>query len=86
MSPEEQKVLINAGKFGHTARGVVLALMAYLTLKSGFGGGSVNTQKDAFSYIESEYGSLVLGIIAVGLVCYGIYMFVQAKYPSISIS
>lgn len=86
MSREEQKVLINAGKFGHTARGLVLGLMAFLTLKSGFGSGNINTQTDAFTYIQNEYGSVVLGIIAIGLVCYGIYMFIQAKYPSISVS
>ena len=86
MSRDEQKVLINAGMFGHTARGLVLGLMAFLTLKSGFGSGSINTQTDAFSYIQNEYGSIVLGVIAIGLVAYGVYMFIQAKYPSISVS
>lgn len=86
MSREEQKVLLNAGKFGHTARGLVLGLMAFLTLKSGFGSKGVSTQTDAFSYIQSEYGSFVLGVIAIGLVFYGVYMFIQAKYPSISVS
>ena len=86
MSNKEQTVLVNAGRFGHTARGLVLGIMAYLTLKSGFEGTNINTQTDAFGYIESEYGSLVLGIIAIGLLCYGIYMFIMAKYPSISVS
>lgn len=86
MGPDERKVLVNAGKFGHTARGIVIAIMSYLTLKSGFGGGSgVGTQSDAFTYIENEFGSVVLGIVALGLVGYGVYMFIKAKYPSIVI-
>lgn len=86
MSRREQKVLVNAGKFGHTARGTVLGLMAYLTLKSGFSGGAgVGTQSDAFSYIQDEFGSLVLGIVAIGIIGYGVYMFIMAKYPSIVI-
>lgn len=87
MDPKEQKLLVNAGKFGHTARGVVLGLMAYLTLKSGLSSGSnVKTQTDAFSYIQSEFGSIVLGIVAIGLVGYGVYMLIKAKYPSISVA
>ena len=87
MDQKEQKLLINAGKFGHTARGIVLGLMAYLTLKSGLSSGSnVKTQTDAFSYIQAEFGSIALGIVAIGLVGYGVYMLIKAKYPSITIA
>jgi len=87
LGQKEQKVLLNAGKFGHTARGAVIGLMAFLTLKSGFASGSsVKTQTDAFSYIQSEFGSIVLGIVAIGLVGYGVYMLIKAKHPSISVS
>lgn len=85
MSRKEQKLLVNAGKFGHTARGIVLGLMAFLSLKSGAGSG-VPSQTDAFSYIRNEFGALVLGIIAVGFVGYGIFMFIQARYPSIAVT
>ncbi|MDT0677293.1 DUF1206 domain-containing protein [Autumnicola musiva] len=84
MDRKEQKLLVNAGKFGHTARGLVFGLMAYLTLKSGLSKGSnIQTQTDAFSYIQNEFGSVVLGIVALGLVGYGVYMLIKAKYPSI---
>ncbi len=86
MDRKEQKALINAGKFGHTARGVVFGLMAYLTLKSGLSSGNdINTQTDAFSFIQNEFGSIALGIVAIGLVGYGVYMLIKAKYPSISV-
>ena len=87
MSQKEQKALINAGRFGHTARGIVIGLMAYLTLKSGFSSGnSVNTKTDAFSFIQNEFGSIALGLVAIGLVGYGVYMFIRAKYPAMSVS
>lgn len=87
MDRKEQKTLINAGKFGHTARGLVIGLMAYLTLKSGISSGSkISTQTDAFGYIQNEFGSIVLGIVALGFVGYGVYMFIKAKYPAISVA
>jgi len=87
MDRKEQKALINAGKFGHTARGLVIGLMAYLTLKSGLSSGNnISTQTDAFGYIQSEFGSIVLGIVALGFVGYGVYMLIKAKYPAISVA
>lgn len=87
MDQKEQKVLINAGKFGHTARGIVFGLMAYFTLQSGLSSGSdIQTQTDAFSYIQQEFGSIALGVVALGLVGYGVYMLIKAKYPSITIA
>ncbi|HKJ49555.1 MAG TPA: DUF1206 domain-containing protein, partial [Christiangramia sp.] len=87
MDRKEQKTLINAGKVGHTARGAVIGLMAYLTLKSGLSSGNkISTTTDAFSYIQSEFGSIALGIVAIGFVAYGVYMFIKAKYPAITVA
>ena len=86
MDHKEQKLLINSGRFGHTSRGIVLGLMAFLTIRSGLNSSSnVSTQTDAFTYIQNEFGSIALGIVAIGLVGYGIYMFIKAKYPSIAV-
>ena len=87
MDRKAQKTLINAGKVGHTARGAVIGLMAYLTLRSGLSSGNkISTTTDAFSYIQNEFGSVVLGIVAIGFVAYGVYMFIKAKYPAISVA
>ncbi|SDR76855.1 DUF1206 domain-containing protein [Gramella sp. MAR_2010_147] len=87
MNRKEQKLLVNAGKFGHTARGLVIGLMAYLTLNSGLSSGSdISTQTDAFSFIQNEFGSAILGIVAIGFIGYGVYMFIKAKYPATSIT
>lgn len=83
MSPSEQEVLLKAGRFGHTSRGIVLALMAFITFSSGLSSGAkIGRQTDAFQFIKNEFGSPVLGLIALGLVGYGVYMFIKAKYPA----
>ena len=87
MDKKAQEALLKAGKVGHTARGIVIGLMAYLTLRSGLASGNkISTTTDAFGYIQSEFGSIALGIVAIGLVAYGIYMFIKAKYPAISVA
>jgi len=83
MSAKERKLLLNSGRAGHTSRGIVLALMAYMTLQSGLSSGSkIGKQTDAFEFIKNEFGTIVLGIVAIGLVGYAVYMFIKAKYPS----
>ncbi len=87
LSSDVQDYLLKWGRFGFTSRGVVVGIMAFLTFRAAFKsqGGSINTKTDALSYIQNEFGSLVLGIIAIGLVGYGIFMFIKAKYPSMTI-
>ena len=83
MSRNEQKLLLNSGRAGHTSRGIVLTLMAFMTLRSGLSSGSkIGKQTDAFEFIKNEFGTTVLGLVAIGLVGYAIYMFIKAKYPS----
>lgn len=84
---DAQSYLMKWGRFGFTARGIVVGIMAYLTFKASMqsSGDKINTQTDAMSYIQNEFGSIVLGIIALGLIGYGVFMFIKAKYPSITI-
>lgn len=83
LNPKEQRALMMSGKFGHTARGIVIALMAYITLKSGLASGTeIGRQTDAFSYIRNEFGAYALGTIALGFIAYGVYMFIKARYPA----
>lgn len=78
--------MIKAGKLGYIARGVVWAVIGYLFLKAALqsdaqqAGGS----SSAFAFLEqSSYGSFVLGAVAIGLICYGVFMFMRAKYQPI---
>lgn len=80
-----QRFIKNIGYAGLISRGIVESLISYFFLKAGFA--SSNSQRtikgtsEAFSFLEeNEWGSWLLGVVAAGLVCYGIYMFTTAKY------
>jgi hypothetical protein len=82
---EIRNMLMKAGKVGYIARGVVWGIIGFLFLKAALNanpkeaGGSSN----AFQFLEQSYGSILLGAIALGLVCYGVFMFVRARYEVI---
>jgi len=78
--------MVKAGKLGYVARGIVWAVIGYLFLKAALqsnpqqAGGS----SSAFAFLEqSSFGSILLGAVAIGLICYGIFMFMRAKYQPI---
>ncbi|MCC9137358.1 DUF1206 domain-containing protein [Pontibacter silvestris] len=81
--------LIQMGKFGYLARGVVWLVIGYLFLQAAL---KANPQEAggntrAFQFLEdSSYGSFVLGAVALGLICYGIFLFMRAKFQPIGAS
>ena len=83
---ETETLLIRAGKAGYIARGIVWVIIGWLFLKAAMSsdpqqaGGS----SSAFQFLEnSSYGSYLLGAVALGLICYGVFMFMRAKYQAI---
>lgn len=82
-----RNMVFKAGKIGYTSRGLVIGIVAVLTFRaaftanSGAGGGT----KEAFSLMQNEFGSVVLGIIALGLLVYGMFMLVKARYKRMDI-
>ncbi|QCR22197.1 DUF1206 domain-containing protein [Pontibacter sp. SGAir0037] len=81
-----ENILLKTGKVGYLARGVVLNIIGYLFLKAAL---DANPQEagnttSAFRFLqESSYGSFLLGTVALGLICYGIFMFVRARYQAL---
>lgn len=86
---EAETMMIRAGKIGYIARGIVWLIIAYMFLKAAL---SSNPNKaggsgSAFEFLEnSSYGSYLLGAVAIGLIFYGVFMFMRAKYQVISTS
>lgn len=76
-------LMLTAGKTGYIARGVVWLIIAYLMLRAAFYAQALeagNTGK-AFTFIEnSPMGSYLLGALGVGLIAYGFFSFVRARY------
>jgi uncharacterized membrane protein YiaA len=76
------KVLLLSGKTGYVSRGVVWITMAWLMLKAAFSGSSkeAGDTSKVFQFMESSWGSPVLSVVALGLIAYGIFNGVRAKY------
>jgi hypothetical protein len=76
-----------AGVAGHLARAVVFGLIGIFVVKA-----AVDYKpKDAIGLdgalqklAHASYGPYLLGITAAGLVCYGLYCFVDARYRDVS--
>ncbi|GGB67382.1 hypothetical protein GCM10007424_04230 [Flavobacterium suaedae] len=78
-----RKIMLNSGKMGYIARGVVWLLLAWLFAKAAI---DANASKagdtaKAFSYLKDvEYGPYLLAAVGFGLICYGVFSFVRARY------
>lgn len=83
---DAQSLLTKTGKMGFTARGIVAAILSFLFFKAGAGnsGGNIN-RTDAFSFLQNEFGSLVMGLVALGVALYGVFMLIKSKYPDTNI-
>jgi hypothetical protein len=75
------------GVLGHLARAVVFGLMGIFVVKAAVD----YNPKDAIGLdgalqklAHASYGPYLLGLTAAGLVCYGLYCFVDARYRDVS--
>lgn len=78
--------LLASGKVGYIARGIVWLLIGYLFLQAALQSdpGEAGGSESAFSFLEQAWGAWVLAAVALGLVCYGVFMFVRAKYQPVN--
>lgn len=71
------------GYAGLIARGIVVGIVAYFFFKAADTAGSEELKgtQEAFSFLrQNSEGPWLVGLVAFGLICYGVYMFVMAKY------
>ncbi|WP_162426458.1 DUF1206 domain-containing protein [Pontibacter pudoricolor] len=86
---EAEAMMIRAGKIGYIARGIVWLIIAYLFLKAAMNSNpkEAGGSGSAFQFLEnSSYGSYLLGAVAIGLIFYGVFMFMRARYQVINVS
>jgi hypothetical protein len=73
----EKRSVYILGWIGYFSRGTILGIIAYSFINAGIQNNSqlvVNTDK-AFNFIGENIGTLGFNLIAIGTVCYGIFMF-----------
>lgn len=84
---EHATLLLRSGKVGYISRGIVWLVIAFLFIRAAISATASeagNTGK-AFQFIESTpYGSPLLGVLGAGLMAYGIFNFVRARYEKFS--
>lgn len=82
MSHEEHEVFMRAGRVGYIARGIVFSIIGYFLVKAALQSDSSEAggTDQVFSFLSSTGGPYLLAAIAIGLACYGVFMFVKSKY------
>jgi Domain of Unknown Function (DUF1206) len=88
MSETERKWGGRAGTAGHVARGIVFGLVGIFLVKAAI----EYDPKDAIGIdgalqklAAASYGPWLLGLIAAGVVCYGVFCLVDARYRDVSV-
>ncbi|MDQ3670530.1 MAG: DUF1206 domain-containing protein [Actinomycetota bacterium] len=89
MSPTARRWGRRVAVLGHLARAVVFGLIGAFLIKAAL----EYDPKEAIGLdgalqkvVDASYGRYLLGLVAAGLVCYGIYCLVDARYRDVSTS
>lgn len=81
--PTQATWIVRLGRFGIAARAVVFAMIGVFLLRaamqrdSGEAGGIAQSLR---ALASGDYGRLVLGAVAFGLIAYGVYQLATARY------
>lgn len=80
---EASNVMLKAGKAGYVARGIVWLIIGWMLLKASMENNAAKAgdTSQAFRFLqEGSYGTIVLGLISAGFICYGVFCFIRARY------
>jgi len=83
MTPEQLRIAKQAGRFGTIARGVVFSLVGGFFCLAAFYGNPqhAKTFDGALDFLAKQpYGLWLMGIVAVGLIAFGIYSLIGAAW------
>jgi hypothetical protein len=88
MSETERRWGGRIGFAGHLARAVVFGLIGLFVTKAAVEYDpkeSIGLDGALQKLVNTDYGPYLLGLTAVGLICYGLYCFVDARYRDVSV-
>ncbi len=80
--------IMKISRFGIAARGVVFCLIGYLLVAAGINRRSSQAEdvEGALSALGSDpFGPIALATVGIGLIAYGLYEFLNAKYRKINV-
>ena len=82
LTAAQQRLVYRAAQVGVTARGIVVGIIGYFFVQAGqqARASAVGSTGEAFDLLAAM-GPLALAAVAAGLIAYGLYSLVQARYP-----
>jgi hypothetical protein len=83
-----KKIMLTAGKIGYIARGIVWLIIGWLFIKAALHANSseAGDTSKAFGFLSGmSFGPYLLALTGIGLVCYGVFSFVRAKYERLHV-
>ena len=86
MSRQAREWVMRSGRWGYYARGVVWAMIGVglITAATKADPQEARGLEGALDSLASQpYGQVLLALVAIGLVMYGVFSFVQARYRSL---
>jgi len=89
MSDTEKTWATHIGRFGLVAKGVVYNIIGFFLIQAARQAKSkrVRGLEGALDLLaQQSYGRWLLGIVAIGLIAYGVYYIVQARYRRMKVS
>lgn len=87
LDKSKDEMVIRAGRLGYAARGVVLGIIGYFFIRAALyeNSGEATDTEGAFAFLENGFGPWLLGVVAFGLICYGVFMIVRARYSKFEV-
>ena len=86
MSDVEQRAFTTLGVVGHLARAVVFSLIGIFLVRAAWQYDpkeTVGLDGALAQILLRDYGDTLLGIVAAGLIAFGLYCFVEARYREV---
>jgi len=89
LSAQLRRGVIFLGRFGYAALGVVFSIIGIFLIVAAVQHNPHEAKGlDAAlrTLIQQPFGPVLLGIVALGLIAYGVYSFVEARYRQVGVS
>ena len=82
-----KRLLIKAGCIGYIGRATTFCILAYLLGMAIWhhNPNKVGGTSDAFDFLKGMGGELTVSALAVGMICYGIFALLQARYRDLHV-
>lgn len=88
MSARQKRIAVAMGKWGHIARGIVFFIMGGFLVEAALHTNPAQAKGlgSALDLLSVQsFGPILLGLVAAGLMAYGAYMFIEARWRRVSL-